>query len=183
MAKVTTFSRKFPNYHIRKQQPTLFVEKFLNSLEIDYKSDSYLSHLIDINAQKIASGKITTEQIVDFFDSLEDPVFEYKKHTMRQGFRYNQGEKFSPRVWSGRPYFSPQIILTEDIEIVALYDCVFIQSDIFLSINNFNYYPNGYDETIQKIAINDGLSVADFKSWFNKPFNGQIICWKNVEYK
>lgn len=33
-----------------------------------------------------------------------------------------------------------------------------------------------------KLAANDGLTVSELMGWFNKPFTGQIICWKSNLY-
>lgn len=160
MAKVITFSRKFPTTHPRKGEPTYFVEQILNSLlrvqEIDvHKIDSILNYTL-LNQFGLKCG--------------------IKKHTIRGGHRFKTGDYFSPRVWSGKPYCSPQITLIPDLKIQKVHDIVFVQKDKFLQVNGC-VYEFGYEEMIEILAKNDGLSTDDFKAWFSKPFDGQIICW------
>lgn len=45
-----------------------------------------------------------------------------KEHTIRKGKRWKVGDKFSPRIWSGKPYKSKQIILAPDTEIKQVFD-------------------------------------------------------------
>ena len=92
MAKVITFSRTFPAYHPKVGQPTYFVEKFYNSL-------------------------FSRNNLMDYPKGLEinESILEMKNHTIRAGERWKKGEYFSPRVWSGKPYNTPQIILAKDI--------------------------------------------------------------------
>jgi len=40
-------------------------------------------------------------------------------------------------------------------------------------------------EAFETLALNDGLTVDEFKAWFkwHSPWDGQIISWnKNIEY-
>ena len=52
MAKVRTLSMHFMKGHPREGDPTLFVEKVLNSLAIDYFDGEYLAMLHDLNKDK-----------------------------------------------------------------------------------------------------------------------------------
>ncbi len=167
MAKVITFSTVFPGYHRKKGQPTHFVEKFIksrdNTKKLNTKDKYNLIGLID----------------EDFYFS--DNCLP-KGHTIRSGHRWKVGDKFSPRIWSGRAYFSKQIIIAPDTEIKKIWN---------ITIQKINEQGNGHgilftiDGKEQNmpiyIAKNDGLSDADFLAWFNvkedKPFSGQIICW------
>ena len=99
MAKVITFSRTFPAYHPKAGQPTYFVEKFYNSL-------------------------FSRNNLMDYPKGLEinESILEMKNHTIRAGERWKKGEYFSPRVWSGKPYNTPQIILAKDTLITDVYD-------------------------------------------------------------
>lgn len=153
--RVITFSTKFPSYHPRKGEPTFFVEKI-------YKS----------------TGIINSAGIF----SVNNEVYgscEPKHHTIRAGNRWKVGDYFSPRVWSGKPYASKQIEFAPPIQIKKIWDII-IERDIE-SRGDFNIIMFGISYSgIKDIAINDGLSVADFMSWFNKSvFKGQIICWND----
>lgn len=191
MSKVLTFSRTFPANHPRKGQPTYFVEKFWNSLR---------------------DNDLPLPKNIDFPESFMWSIlplsnFGPKHHTIRSGNRFKVGDKFSPRVWSGKPYRSKQIIIAPDIEVKKVWDIeITTESDDgesdwsyveFLGKFYTAYGYGGYDKEIMvQIAKNDGLSISDFYKWFltgrskkqilnNEPkiFKGQIICWSdNVNY-
>jgi hypothetical protein len=164
MAKVITFSRFFPKNHPKAGQPTHFVEKFVQSI----KEQGY--ELPYIKSFPLA-----------FLESLSTDQFIPKHHTIRGGNRWKVGDKFSPRVWSGKPYASPQIIIGPDITIQDCWDItindtgLFFNSSVDSKIDPFRY-------SIETIAGHDGLSYDEFKSWFAIPFKGQIICWKKGLY-
>ncbi|MES1181473.1 MAG: hypothetical protein ABUL44_01630, partial [Flavobacterium sp.] len=108
----------------------------------------------------------------------------FKNHTIRAGHRFEVGDRFSPRVWSGRPYNSQQIILSPDIQITKIWNIEIDECGVW-SIGKPGeqlYYID--EEQSFEIAKNDGLSEMDLLCWFNKtPFDGQIICWNpNIEY-
>lgn len=115
--------------------------------------------------------------------------YEPKHHTIRAGHRWKVGDKFSPRVWSGVPYKSKQIIIAPDIEVKKVweiridlldqYECVYLVDKL------------GYPIIVEEatLAKNDGLTEQDFYDWFDTPrnrkevFSGQIICWnENINY-
>ncbi|MDD3875408.1 MAG: hypothetical protein PHT69_02190 [Bacteroidales bacterium] len=176
MSKVITYSTKFPKKHIREGEKTYFVEKLYNSLEII----PTLSHLAELNP------KITDKQILLYFYKGIDPNavfdFEPKHHTIRAGNRFKKSDYFSPRVWSEKPYCSPQIILAKDVLITEVYDIeIFPTNEIYI---NKKFFGSFGSENFYTLANNDGLSGKDFISWFSKlPFKGQIICWSNeVKY-
>lgn len=106
-----------------------------------------------------------------------------KVHTIRAGSRWKVGDKFSPRIWSGKPYRTPQLTIAPDIEIKKIWDVEIAIGLGGIRINgdwNFtDFYP-----LLEKLSKNDGLTISDFKSWFNTPsFIGQIICWnENINY-
>ncbi len=164
MSKVITFSTTFPSYHPRKGEPTYFVEK-------------------------LWSGWADMGMVMDNVD-FKDLPFDFDKyyqgkpkwHTIRAGHRWRVGDKFSPRVWSGKPYNSKQIIIAPDTEIVKVWDFrMFWADEIMISLNKVT--ASDYDH--RKIAENDGLDIMDFYYWFRTdkirttPFDGQIICWNN----
>lgn len=172
MSKVRTFSRKFPSYHPNAGQPTYFVEKILNGLYVDYNSEGYFQRLLELNKKNIASKKLSSGDIESFWISLV-PVIGLKLHTIRAGKHFKLGDKLSPRVWSGNPYASPQIIFFEDLEIKYCPE--------FYRDHSGNWL---IDKSVAGISIsteiaeNDGLNLPDMKNWFNnKELHGQIICW------
>ena len=173
MSKVITFSRYFPAYHPRKGEPTYFVEQIYN-------------------------GFYSKNNLMDYPNGLDvnDFVKGIKHHTIRAGNRWKVGDKFSPRVWSGKPYNSKQIIIAPDIEIKKVWNFE-IQIDPFLPMEDCAYVLKINDKyeneettfsTIKELAKNDGLTPEDFINWFiHSPkvevFSGQIICWnENIIY-
>ena len=165
MSKVITFSRYFQKSHPQCGQPTFFVEKIFNEI------NTHQGKSIDVyELDKSLNFTLLTE-----FGAKVGR----KKHTIRSGNRFKAGDFFSPRVWSGKPYSSPQIVLCDDVEIENVWDIVFVQKDKFLSVNGVSYEKSTYENMIKVLAENDGLSVNDFKSWFTKPFTGEVICWSS----
>ncbi len=118
------------------------------------------------------------------FDTGLHNIYTPKLHTIRSGSRWKAGDKFSPRVWSGKPYNSKQIIIAPDLEVKKVFDFHMDLNGVY-SING-KYLDSGVDYVL---AINDGLTEEDMFHWFmpnySKPkeFTGQIICWSDkVEY-
>lgn len=204
MSKVITFSRTFPAYHPRKGEPTYFVEKFWNSFNVHALDQDFHvpfeEDLIDLN-------KNLPYAILDTFKFCLKGRYEMppKHHTIRAGHRFKAGEYFSPRVWSGKPYNSKQIIIAPDTEIKKVWDILIIRhGDTFhfeldnklrMSFNYDNYLQNALpyskDWFGNIIAENDGLNKIDLFDWFFLAptfkkelfFKGQIICWnENIKY-
>jgi hypothetical protein len=185
MSKVLTFSRTFPSYHPKKGQPTYFVEKLIRSF------DPQLSF------EQIANFGIKIGEIINY-DIFKDA--EPKHHTIRSGNRFKVGDMFSPRVWSGKPCASKQIIIAPDIEVKKVWDIKVSRIDT--KIENSHYSSAAYYFTIDKkkvdieqLAQNDGLSISELRDWFQLSnllqknrlkytvFSGQIICWnENINY-
>ena len=166
MAKVITFSRVFPKYHINAGKPTYFVEKFLKS----------------VNKDKIQTKLIIQDSLI-LIDFKIFMLVNPKHHTIRAGKRFKKGDFFSPRVWSGKPYRSKQIILFEDTEILKVWDFEIVaHNDFFVDLKIDNQIIGMKTESI--LAQNDGLSWEELIDWFkNEDFKGQIICWnENVDY-
>lgn len=165
MSRVITFSTKFPSTHPKKGEPTFFVEKMYNSL--------YLLKVVPKPLEDIFNFKIKAQ----------------KHHTMRSGNRWKVGDKFSPRIWSGMPYKSKQIVIDRDIEIKKIFD-VTVKSRLEDGERLFQVSINGKTlntkEQYAELAKNDGLSETELLDWFwnpKKPFVGQIICWHDsVKY-
>lgn len=172
MAKVRTFSRYYPKGHPKEGQATFFVEKLVKSL-----------HQQGFKPWDIPDDIFITEMYY---------LCEPKKHTIRAGKHFKPGDIFSPRIWSGKPYASKQIIIAQDIKVKKVWDFEmipknFIDECVFL----INRNPLNF-ETFVMLCKNDGLTRLDFATWFcgsalmstkRKPFKGQIICWsEDVEY-
>lgn len=177
MSRVITFSRTFPAYHPKKGQPTHFVEGILNTLSAIRPGQHYAF-------DKINPGK--EEESSNVFDSiLEDVTPFHKSHTIRAGNRWKVGDKFSPRVWSGKPYSSKQITIAPDIEIKKVWNFKIIHGVGYIYNGKNLWNPFGW-ETMQALAHHDGLSVDDMVDWFRwdyRNFNGQIICWnESINY-
>lgn len=167
MARVLTFSRVFPKYHPKAGQDTFFVEKILSGIMPKQQNG-----LIDLNDLLENVGTIIND-----FQLLCSPT-EIKSHTIRAGNRWKVGDKFSPRVWTGKPYASKQIQFSDDVEVKKTFK---ISSDgVLWYIDN----QPAISETIKILAANDGLTYEDFLDWFRmKPFLGQVICWdENINY-
>lgn len=187
MAKVITVSRTFPAYHPKAGQPTYFVEQILNALGIDWNNNlDYQKLLYQLNP------RLTDHELITFWHKLRyEAVYDSyqlekeKLHTIRAGHRWKQGDKASIRVWSGKPYNSPQIIIAPEVELVSVGEFAIRNGYVLLhnaKIANQVLFDRA--EIIHRIANNDGLSMEDLKAWFKypKPFEGQILAWKPVNY-
>jgi len=191
MAKVITFSRTFPSYHPKAGEPTYFVEKIYRSYSVECLSEVFA---LPVSPLDIASlnAKLPFEIVDNFYKSLiswgskpgEQPILKQKHHTIRAGHRFKVGEMFSPRVWSGKPYNSKQIIIAPDIKIDKIWSF-----KIIVGKKQMHILLNGEQvaaDTLGIIAHHDGLSFVDFMHWFKYPgtaFEGQIICWnENIDY-
>jgi hypothetical protein len=164
MSRVMTFSRVYPVHHPRKGQETFFVEKIWRSNAFNGKDTmQYLHVTSDVNLEDYARI---------------DP----KHHTVRAGNRWKVGDKFSPRVWTGKPYASKMMTIGPDIEIKKIWRFeMYISGDHKCFTINHNKVDN-FDD-LNFLSKNDGLDMIAFAAWFKKPFVGQIICWdENLEY-
>jgi hypothetical protein len=154
-------------------------------LNVDYKNDSYLQKLLVLNAVNIANGKLSFEDIESFFISLQ-PCVGAKLHTIRSGKSFKANDVFSPRIWFGKPYNSPQIIIWDDTKIKSVWDFEIYEDGV---ISSSIIGERGYYDIMSIVAYNDGLSLLDFENWFGlrkqkpmKKFTGQVICWTDLKY-
>lgn len=165
MSRVITFSRFFPKKHPKAGEPTSFVEKIWLSLKEDFSKTL------------IGLDKELNNFACEEFDMIP------KHHTIRAGNRWRVGDKFSPRVWSGKPYASKQIQFAPDIEIKKIWDIHI--TECFVVFINGRITKD--DECVSK---NDGLDWESFVQWFEchpnmkkEGFRGQILCWnESIEY-
>jgi hypothetical protein len=175
--RVLTFSRFFPANHPRKGDPTLFVQKILSSL-IDIGHIS-MSRTIEIGKELNLVGYRSWEE-------LRGLRYEPKNHTIRTGNRWKEGDFFSPRIWTGKPYASKQKEFVHPVEIKKVWPFEVDENGV-ASIDG-TYLFGEEDENM--LALNDGLSWEDFSNWIimpcfrkEKAFDGQIICWNpEIEY-
>lgn len=167
MAKVITFSRTFPAYHPKAGQPTGFAFKIWNSLPLrPWELADYME------AYKKAHPWRDSE-FVQWRQS------QPKYHTIRSGHRWKAGDKFSPRVWSGKPDHSKMITIAPDIEIVKVWSFEIADNKFFIDNNEISA------AQWMVLAKNDGLTVPEMLDWFKYPveFSGQILCWsKDITY-
>jgi len=175
MSRVITFSTRFPSYHPKAGQPTEFVEKIWESLYPDIVGWSGFGEL----SQQFNVG----------LNNIYDP----KHHTIRAGNRWKAGDKFSPRIWSGKPYQSKQIIIGPDIEVKRTWKIELVPhlwwDECVVKIEGVRL--TSYD--FERLAKFDGLSPRDMLLWLagpnmassiRKPFDGQIVCWNDkVSYE
>ncbi len=174
MSKVITFSRTYPKWHPRADEPTYFVEKLWAWLA---DNTDYMQGSIDMDWHE--------------YYNCQTP----KRHTIRSGNRWKAGDTFSPRVWgdninpkTGRAgaYHSKQIILSHDIELKKVWDIKIEGYHIWIDKILFAQFK--HNNQVNYLAHNDGLSLQDFWDWFpttrSKPiFTGQILCWdEKVNY-
>lgn len=174
MSKVLTFSTTFPSYHLRKGEPTLFVEKIF-------------AGLADILPGWAMPKEFNKYDWHEYYN-CHSPKF----HTIRAGKRWKAGDTFSPRIWSGRPYYDKQIKISSDLEVKKTWE---FDMEPAAFLDECRFYINGtriYGRSLSEVAKNDGLHSLDFIQWFagpglisskRKPFSGQIICWNgNINY-
>ena len=175
MKKIRTFSRAFPVYHPKAKQETYFVEKVWMSL----------IELGEISLSRCC--ELSRETNIGNFNmnNLRKSEFKPKYHTIREGKHFNAGDWITPKVWTGRPYWTSPIIIAPNMEVKKIFDIEIRRSEsrMVILINDRLFF--NWD----LLAENDGLNRADLLAWFlpyvkiDKPFIGQIICWnESISY-
>lgn len=158
--RVLTFSTHFPKGHPKEGKQTFFREKIWAGLAD--RADGF----------KIPD-EITDWDWYEYYNGIP------KHHTIRSGNRWKVGDKFSPRIWSGKPYASKQITFAPPIEIKKIWEIKIEGYQVFINKELFSQFQ--YSNQVANLAKNDGLSVDDFWNWFpckpGKVFEGQIISW------
>ena len=184
---VKTFSRVFPQTHPKAGQPTTFVEQIWNSQNIKVEGETFIYPMdIDDIVRLNPDRDLITTSV--FMSTIQNRTVlqNSKGHTIRSipknGKKIKVGDKISPRVWSGKPYFSKQITIFEPLEIVKVWDIKIEGFSIW--INNKIFSVSHKSEDVKLLAKNDGLDILDFWGWFPPTpgsfFVGQIICWDNT---
>lgn len=186
MSRVMTFSRVFPSYHPKKSSQSNFVEKIHYSIWSSV-SDDYIDMIDFIRDANKHLDRVVVNAFIDSLDM--ETRFDPKHHTIRAGHRWKVGDKFSPRVWSGKPYQSKQIIIAPDIEVKKVWDVRIDLADQYETVYILDENGDQKDVDESLLAKNDGLSDEDFYDWFDTPknrksiFKGQIIAWnENINY-
>lgn len=166
MSRVITLARQFLQGHPKAGQSTYFVEKAFASLGIT--DTNYGGTLVNDSVWRVCNPK---------------------HHTIRFGRRWKTGDKASLRVWSGKPYRSPQIPIAPDVtlRVVDIWvdyhpvtRCIQRASDGKVICQLIEI-----DDRLQTLAANDGLSPQDFLDWFQVGkkkgvHEAQILIWGNV---
>jgi len=200
--KILDFNEKVKSGNITEEEVIAFLKFIYPTAERKEKNE--------ILKQRILNKEISPEEFEKFINLLLSRILKYhhletfflklnpeivanKLHTIRGGYRFSAGEKFTPVVWSGKPYNSPQIIFFDDIEVVKTYEFMSEKSHDKYYYNITSKDGNQEirkgliegDDMFSLIAKNDGLSTPDFTEWFEgdgKDFSGQIICWADPKY-
>lgn len=131
--RVITFSRHFPAHHSRKGEETLFVQKILLSLlETGHIS---MSRMVEIGRELNLPG-------IQTINEIRKLDLDAKHHTIRRGNRWKEGDFFSPRIWTGRPYASKQCEFVHPVEIVKTWPFSVDECGVS-SLNNFYLFEEG----------------------------------------
>jgi hypothetical protein len=166
MAKVITFSTRFPAWHPRAGERTYFPEKILLGLP----------QYAGLPRQQFINLPVFRKYdcAIGLLDS-----FAPKYHTIRAGNRWKVGDKASLRIWTGRPYASKQAkIVEEDVEVAKVFD-ITIKKLFDITFVHIN----GQQVTdVRQLALNDGLTLPDMLAWLEPglPFTGQILCFNPI---
>lgn len=168
-----TFSTVFPRYHPKAGQPTYFPEKIWAGL-----ADDGVIPGVEMEQAKIMGLEL------DFHQYYNARI---KSHTMRAGRRWKAGDWFSPRIWSGTAYRSPQIQFAPAIQVKKTWDIeIWPSGHVIIDRKAFGELLQP-DARLSILCENDGLSVDDAAKWFlssGKTFDGQIICWNDkIKYR
>ena len=134
---VLTVSRFFPKTHKRAGEKTNFSQK------------------LQLGIKNIPNSVMYDEEC--------DLIMDRKIHTIRANYPLwkkriseiqNGNAILSIRYWSGKPYKSKQVEITQ------------LDKNSGVGVQELVY---GYDKTlIKELAMNDGLSLEDFQEWFKK---------------
>lgn len=166
-----TFTRVFSDYHMKRGEPTYFVEQILNNL---------IRQNIECNVADI-EAQLGFKLLPEFQSKCGS-----KGHTIRSGSDWSEGDRFSPAIWMDKPHVSKIVTIALDLEVKKtwLFEC---DEKGIIKIDGFLIDKKQKAE----IAKNDGLSLVDFEEWLvvpcikaKKPFKGQIICWdESISYE
>ncbi len=140
---------------------------------------------IEINTRTDNTGHLRINVPIKKRNKGNRDIHGRKNHTIRQGKNWKTGDLFSPRVWSGIPYHSKQIILAHNLLVEKAWDFEINGGEFKINNKVYGGESESIFELLESIAFNDGLDRHDLMAWFKypKPFSGQIICWnKETNY-
>ena len=125
-------------------------------------------------------GHINEGFPTNFIDKI---LQKEKVHTIRAGSRWKSSDMYSLRVWSDKPYRSPQTIMQEDKPVCRVAEISIHEYFSGVDIDGRVYFGKDLNAVLQELADNDGLTLDQFKGWFEKslPFYGQIIFFHEKE--
>lgn len=181
--KVITFSRYFPPYHPKAGQPTFFAEKIWAHLLISGQHTA--DECYDMVSGHWDRGIVDLDKVTEFIGAGTPKI-----HTIRAGNRWREGDRFSARVWAGRPRRSKQIIFAPPLTILKTEEIGTVdyatdkkQKDIRFwkrsdqTRNGVTLKRTLFQKEAEIIARNDGLEYDDFRAWFSRSegYTGQII--------
>jgi hypothetical protein len=126
--------------------------------------------------EKLLKGFPIRPDALDTSGIKTDDLLNPKLHTIRKGDRWKEGDFFSPRFWSGLPRRSKQVVIAPDQRIVKIMNFTIKGEACYLDDRLLN------QKDLIKLAANDGLTLPDFQAWFPEDFNGQVICWVDINY-
>jgi hypothetical protein len=171
---VITVSRTFPKTHARAGENTYFVQKIRNALH-DYKESSVDCYDENGNETCVLIRERKIHTIRGNYELWEKRMAEVQKGNAVISLRY----------WSGKPYNSKQVEICQldkgsgcGVQELSFLNSNFSDPIVLQSKHNPHL-------TRDMLAINDGLSLDDFKEWFkgydlSKPM--AIIHFTNFRY-
>lgn len=162
-----------------KNEPTYFVEKIINSLDVDQ-----FERLVTTNIQNGAYQSPKYRNIANGFPA--------KIHTIREDKpdRWRAGNKIHCVLFNrtkDRFQFVPTMkcLSVQPIRILWIDETpvVYLLESEEIGFMPFAY--EGYNEAaLEVIAKNDGFdSVEAFFNWFSEDFEGKIIHWTDFKYE
>lgn len=158
--KVITFSTEFPKWVDSTDRKTWFPEKIWANFPYEQIRPIWDKIPPEIRDKHFSLFAYEQQIKCDWL----------KGTTIRAGRRWKVGDKFSPRIWTGKPYNSMQFAFLPELTVLKV--------EIFERNNYGNFFLNGRflgDYQIDKIAEHDGLGPGPFRSWFHQEFSGQRI--------
>lgn len=184
MSKVITLSRYFQKGHPRAGHPTFFVEKIWKSLDVKKENTGVYRAVNFKDGKEIRSinkGSIYDKlcDLIHYSLDLDTGFLQPKHHTIREvkndKKRWKTGDMASLRVWSGKPYRSPQITIAPDVQLTVKDIEIHKLWKVWIDGVKLDPVQIGF------LAQNDGLTYVDMVGWFSKssPFSGQILIWNN----
>lgn len=171
--KYIMFSRYYPKGHFREGQFTNFVELIWSAypptLVKEWKAK------FDPESKYFDYGK---------YGGLYNTGGISKGTTIRAGFRWNVGDVFQPRIWTGKPYASKQVAFMPELKVLGVQkferrpsvtdgkSAALAHAESFLNDVRLTW------PQFKRVAEHDGLSGTGLMEWLDVPFIGQRIIFR-----